>query len=67
MIKDTRGLISIRKVNLANNFIENNLEKIKNLDRITEFWIENNPICRKADFFKFVKKLIPKLAIYNGK
>ena len=67
MIKDTRGLISVRRINLANNFIENGLEKIKNLDRVTEFWIENNPIWRKADFFKSLKKLIPKLVVYNGK
>lgn len=66
-VKDTRGLISMRRLNLANNFIESGIEKIKNLDRITNFWLENNPICRKSEFYKSLKKLMPKLTVYNGR
>lgn len=67
VVKDARGLISLKKLNLSNNFIESGLEKIKNLDRVTQFSIENNPICRKGEFIKFLKKLMPKLVVFNGR
>mmetsp|Transcript_6107 Transcript_6107/g.5255 ORF Transcript_6107/g.5255 Transcript_6107/m.5255 type:complete len:363 (+) Transcript_6107:936-2024(+) len=66
-IKDTRGLISIKKIDLSHNFIDIGLDKIKNLDRVVDFSIENNPISRKPDFHKFLKKTMPKIMIYNGR
>jgi hypothetical protein len=66
-IKDTRGLISIKKINLASNLIESGLEKIRNLDKVIEFSIENNPIHRKAESFKSIKKMMPNLTVYNGR
>jgi len=66
-IKDTRGLILIQNLNLGNNLIDSGLEKIKNLEKVTHFNIENNPICRKSDFFRTVKKMMPNLAMLNGR
>lgn len=66
-IKETRGLISIKKLDLSHNFIDSGLDKIKNLDRVSDFSIENNPISRKPEFSKYLRKTIPKLTIFNGR
>lgn len=67
LIKETKGLISIKKLNLSNNFIDSGLDKIKNLDRVTQFWIENNPICKRSEHFKQIKALMPNIVNFNGK
>ncbi|CAI2359878.1 unnamed protein product [Moneuplotes crassus] len=66
-VKDTRGLISIKKINLSNNLIDSDLDKIKNLDRVQDLNIENNPINRKSEFMRYVKREMPKLIILNNK
>lgn len=66
-IKDTRGLISIKKITLSHNLIDSGLDRIKNLDRVIELNIEDNPISRKPEFMRFVKTEMPKLLILNNK